>query len=81
MEVKYFGYIEFRLHYKRLHLITKIILELIPYEDVIKQLHEDIVSSNEALGIGGGRLSCGSFAQAAVITLKVWNLAANYKVL
>ncbi|EDV28100.1 uncharacterized protein TRIADDRAFT_21141 [Trichoplax adhaerens] len=44
--------------------------EVIPYEEVIKQLHNDIISMDQTLGFNGSRLGCGSFAQAAVITLK-----------
>ena len=47
--------------------------ELIPYEDIIKELEADTLDNGAALGIGGSKFSCGRFSQVAALELKVRN--------
>lgn len=45
--------------------------EIVPYEQVVKQLAADTIATDATLGHKGGRFSCGKFSQAAFITIKV----------
>ena len=45
--------------------------ELIPYEQVVKELEADTIGSSAGIGHHGGRFSPGAFSQAVFINIKV----------
>ncbi|XP_074663020.1 uncharacterized protein C05D11.1-like isoform X2 [Tubulanus polymorphus] len=62
-----------------LPLFTEILLEspvirngeFVPHEEVITELAADTLSSDATVGVGGGRFSCGDYAQVITLSLKV----------
>ena len=55
----------------RAHARTRTSQELIPYEQVVKELDADSVDLEAGLGMSGCRFSTGSVPQAAFICMKV----------
>ena len=51
--------------------LCPLVLELIPYETVVKELEADTISTSAGMGYHGRRFCPGRFSQAAFLDIKV----------